>query len=201
MLLNKIILIFLIGFLVGCGDGTRSGEGNNTNIGFSSSSESFSSSVDTNESIYCNEVNVSNLGEPLNARGYYGDNVCFGPFKIVGKWIMAWYENGPEIIEFRSDGTTLQYDENGAPDYELSSYYGVSEDGETLKYVRQVPASNGGGIDSDYNVFNYLETSEDYPNWIKTVFKTTSYLYSNSPQVFDNYWICRITDEGVSSCY
>ena len=199
-----MIFILLVGLIVGCGDGTQSGEGNNTNIGFSSSSESSSIFVDVNEtnaSVYCNETNMSNLGEPLNGRGYYGDNVCFGPFKIVGKWIMAWYENEPDIIEFRSDGTTLQYDENGAPDYELSSYYGVSEDGETLKYVRQVPASNGGGIDSDYNVFEYEEISQEHPNWLKTTYTQTSYFYSMDPQVYNLYWICRITDEGISSCY
>ena len=199
-----MIFILLVGLIVGCGDGTQSGEGNNTNIGSSGSGEVSSSANNVNEtntSIYCNETNISNMGEPQNSIGYYGDNVCFGTLKIVGKWIMAWYSNVPYVIEFRSDGTTLQYDENGSPNYELTSYYGVSEDGKTLKYVDQVPAYNGGGVDSDYNVFEYLETHQEYPNWLKTKLTRTSFFFSNSPEVHDTYWICRIIDDEISSCY
>ena len=183
----------LVGLIVGCGDG------NNTNARSSGSSESSSNAVDVNEtkdSIYCNEANVSNLGEPQNSRGYYGDNVCFGTLKIVGKW-KRWitYNGEPEVIEFRSDGTTLQYDANGTPDEKLSSIYGVSKDGMTMGYVYHHPS---GSNTSDF-VFHYLETSQEYPNWIKTTFESFSMDYGITDTT-DNYWICRIIYEENLSC-
>ena len=195
MKIALFILILAIVLLNGCGESKEGSYAENN------SSNSSVDANETNASIYCDEANVSNLGELQNSRGYYGENVCFGPFKIVGKWIMAWYVNEPDVIEFRSDGTTLQYDTNGSPDYELSSNYGVSEDGKTLKYFRQIPGGVDGGRDADYNVFEYKETSQEYPNWLKTTWTRTSYIYSIDSQVFDTHWICRIIDDEISSCY
>ena len=162
----------------------------------SSSSDFSSSSVDTNESIYCNEANVSNLGEPQNSYGYFGDNVCFGDVKITGKWIINW-ESGaePVIVEFTNDGTVIPYDSNGNADYNRSSIYWVSEDGMSLTYRYLFDA------DTSPNVFyhDYVERSETYPNWIKTMLVIYNSAYGSSSK-FER-WICRINDEGISSCY
>lgn len=107
------IFIVVINFAA-CGDSSSNGD--DTTNSSSTSNSSLSSSASS-------ATFVSNIGEPQNSQGYYGDNVYFGGIKITGTWKIG--EEGDILYAFYADGTG----ENDT----FSGIYGVDANGSMLQ--------------------------------------------------------------------
>ena len=152
----------------------------------------------------CGDSFVSNVGQPQNSRGYYGDEVCFGGKKVVGKWQLFCYWNDErfdswippvcgddhaEYIDLKSDGTTQQYNLDGTLSEYYSIPYGVNESGTRLGMEHVY--NNGHGSEALY--FTYLETNTSYPNCLLTRYTNFNLLYGDT-QTNEKYWLCKVDE-------
>ncbi len=100
--------------IVGCGSSS------NHHSAPSSSSSSNSSSS-----------SVSNLGNPMNTWGYYGEGVMLGSEPIVGNWIITYTNGNQDTFSFYDDGTG-EHGYYGDISFGGGTDYGVNEDGTQL---------------------------------------------------------------------
>lgn len=144
------------------------------------------SSISTEDT---NNTFTTNLGQPLNSLGYYGDNVWFGDIKVVGTWGVYYTPDGTTKAVLKSDGSTLGISEDGviASAYEDNIYlYGVSEDGNKLTINHP-----SGGTD----IYTYISQSE----WGMNCFITELYGHypGFEPEIRNNHLICKILDDNT----
>ncbi len=183
----SLILTALL--LIGCGNDGASQQENNTtenNI--------------TLDDDYCTTEFTGNEGQPSNSKGFYGNNVCFGTKRIVGKWkrLLPWSEEEKwEVVEFKSDGNIQYYDINGSLKFATADLqqgyteYGVNTDGRKLVYYGDI----------HHYSFEFISIfSDNYPDYFKTTFISTSMEF-DSIQVHENHIICKIKYDVNMSCH
>jgi len=101
--------------IVGCG----SSSDHHSAPSSSSSSDSSSSSV-------------SNLGNPMNTWGYYGDDVMLGNETIVGEWVIDYSNGNQQSYWLETDGGGT-FAADGDFSYSMVIFaYGVNENGTQL---------------------------------------------------------------------
>ena len=185
MKLRNISLVLTAALLIGCGSGSSNKQEENTSL----------------DDDYCTTEFVSNDGQSSNSEGYYGNDVCFGTKRIVGKWkrLLPWsIEDEWEIVEFKSDGNIQYYDINGSLKFATSDLqkgyteYSVNSDGTLLIYYNA-------SVTSLYTLEFVSIYSADYPDYFKTIF-TDENMEVGTTQVYENHTICKIKYDENMSC-
>ncbi len=171
-------------------DSNSSSNGGISSSGLSSLSDStLSSSLSSSPENFSSSEGISNLGNPMNSFGYYGENVIFGDQNITGYWFFyASDENGKGtliyIMRFFENGDTFIH----LADFETceNSVYGVSEDGTVMSTNFSVY----------YNTYKFVGNEDGC-----LVFKWYNDDNATSEQNADLFYLCKQDEIGVPYCW